>query len=342
MSQMVSELETGPVRLHIQNPPHDPAFSFTQEQWDAAIGRHPDMANLQVTISNDDRMFENALLETEVLLTWVNIVRSRLQESAIRQAAPKLQIISCNAAGVDRLAPFDWLPNDIILLNNSGIHSDKAGEFGLMALLMLQNQMPILIKAQQETAWAQIHATTLNGRRLCVIGMGSLGGGVARRARALGMYIIGVRSKAELHPDCDETVTADQLDDILPRVDDVLLACPLTDETRNLLSRDRIARMRKGARVLNIARGAVWDQEAVCDALESEHLESAFTDVTVPEPLPADHRLWKARGMIITPHIAADDRERYNDVTLDILFRNLRAAREGKTLPNRVDPLKGY
>jgi phosphoglycerate dehydrogenase-like enzyme len=207
---------------------------------------------------------------------------------------------------------------------------------------MLQNQMPVLIEGQQTKTWTQVHATTLSGRKLCIVGLGSLGGGVARRARALGMYVIGVRHGRELHPDCDKTVSTDALDAALMQADDVLLACPLTETTRNILSRDRIALLRTGARVINIARGEVWDQEAVCDALDAGDLESAFTDVTVPEPLPTHHRLWNTRGIILTPHIAADDRERYNDVTLDILARNLRAARDGAAMPNRVDLVKGY
>lgn len=156
------------------------------------------------------------------------------------------------------------------------------------------------------------------------------------------MYVIGVRNGTESHPDCEEIVPVANLDAALPCIDDLLLACPLTDDTRNLLSRERIGKLRKGARVLNIARGAVWDQDAVCDALDGGHLDSAFTDVATPEPLPTGHRLWRTPGLIVTPHIAADDRERCNDVTLDILFDNLRAAKAGEPLPNLIDPRKGY
>lgn len=330
------------MRLHIQNPPHDPAFSFTPEQWQAAIERSLDMAAIDVSISNDEVGFEHALVDAEVLLTWVNIAKARFRDAKTAGWPPRLRIISCNSAGVDRLAPFDWLPPAVALLNNSGIHSDKAGEFGIMALLMMQNQMLTLMQAQLAGAWSQVHATTLRGRTLCVVGMGSIGRGVAQRARALGMRVIGVRNGTAQHPDCDETVSVRQLDDILPRVDNVLLACPLTERTQNLLSRARIGLLRKGARVVNIARGPVWDQEAVCDALDSGHLDAAFTDVAVPEPLAPEHRLWRTRGMIVTPHIAADDRERYNDITLDILFANLRAERDGGAMPNQVDPFKGY
>jgi glyoxylate/hydroxypyruvate reductase A len=330
------------MRLHIQNPTDDPVFSITREQWNAAVRRNPLAGPFEVTISDDPDRLGAELAGADILLTWVSIVARQLTAVPLRTLAPRLKIIACTSAGVDRLAPFDWLPADVALLNNSGTHGEKAGEFGIMALLMLQNRMPELIRSQQAGEWRQAHGSTLRGRTLCVVGMGSLGGGVARQARAFGMHVLGVRNGSGKHPDCDETFQADGLKGALARADDVLLACPLTAQTRNLLSRDRIGLLRKGARAVNIARGPVWDQEAVCDALEAGHLESAFTDVTVPEPLDPAHRLWRTRGIIVTPHVSADDREKYNDHTLDIFLRNVIAFQEGAAMPNRVDPARGY
>jgi phosphoglycerate dehydrogenase-like enzyme len=330
------------MRIHIQNPADDPHFAVTEAQWQAAIARNPDMAGLQASFAKDDAGFAAALPEAEVLLAWARTLRQRFPVGALPGAAPKLKVIACTSAGVDGAAPFDWLPDSIAFLNNRGTHSDKAGEFGIMAILMLQTRMPAFAEQQRRGEWKPIHATTLEGARVVIIGMGSLGGGVARRAKQFGMHVIGVRNGTDPHPDCDETYPTDALEAVLPKADFLVLACPLTERTRNLLSRDRIALLPKGARLVNIARGPVWDQDAVCDALEAGHLEGCVTDVAVPEPLPADHRLWRTPGMVVTPHISADDRARYNDRTLDILFENLRALRENRPLPNRVDPAKGY
>ncbi|RUZ75993.1 D-2-hydroxyacid dehydrogenase [Mesorhizobium sp. M7A.F.Ca.US.006.01.1.1] len=330
------------MRLHIQNQKKDTGFAISLAQWQAGVHRHPDMASINVTVCNDDAGFERALEDAEVLVAWVDDIKERFPRGALPNAAPRLRILYYTSAGIDRLAPFDWLPDSVSLLNNSGIHSDKAGEFGIMALLMLQNRMPELIEAQRAKAWTQVFGSTLRGRTLGVVGMGSLGSGVARRARAFGMRVIGIRNGHEPHPDCDETVSVDHLDSALPRVDDLLLACPLTSATRNLLSRERIALLKKGARVVNIARGPVWDQDAICDALDAEHLDSAFTDVAVPEPPDPSHRLWRTRGLIVTPHISADDLTTYSDDTVDLIMANLRADREGKPLPNLVDLSKGY
>jgi phosphoglycerate dehydrogenase-like enzyme len=329
------------VRLHIQNP-EGSALAITAAQWESAVLRHPLLANMQVSIGSSERDFADAVEDAEVLLTWVNIVLKQFAPGALPNVAPRLRIIHANSAGVDRLHPFAWLPYGIKLINNSGIQSEKVGEFAIMALLMLQNHMPALIRSQQNREWNQLFGTTLRGRHLCVVGVGALGSGVARQAHHFGMHMIGVRNGKTPHPDFDEIVPVDEFDAVLPRIDDLILACPLTPTTRNLLSKERLARLRKGTRVLNIARGAVWDEEAVCDALDSGHLESAFTDVTVVEPLPGDHRMWHTPGMIVTPHISADDREHYNDRTLDILAENLAADLRGDRMPNLVDPVRGY
>ncbi|MBB3237084.1 D-2-hydroxyacid dehydrogenase [Phyllobacterium endophyticum] len=330
------------MRIHVQNPAGTSAFSFTRAQWDAAVKRHPDMRDLEVTIDNSDDGWSAALPVADIVLTWVDIVGAKLRGCDLSHAAPRLKLLSCNSAGVDRLAPFDWLPRDIALLNNSGIHADKAGEFGLMALLMLHNNMPAHIRSQHAQRWAPMHATTLKGRTLVIVGLGAIGGGVARLAKMLGMTIVGVRNGSAPHEYCDEVVSVSDIHKTLVRAEDLVLACPLTKDTRNLLSRERIALLPRGARVINIGRGQLWDQDAVCDALDSGHLQYAFTDVAWSEPVEEGHRLWATPGLILTPHIAADDRDRYNDITLDILFENIRAHAAGRPLPNQIDPVRGY
>jgi len=330
------------MRVHVQNPPGDSEFAVTEAQWRDAASRSPDMAGLDVTFAEDDDGFARAIGEAEVVLTFTRLLKRRFPKGALPGLAPRLKVIATTSAGLDPAAPFDWLPDTVALLNNRGTHADKAGEFGIMAILMLLNHMPAFADQQRRGEWKARHASTLEGRRVVIVGVGSLGGGIARRARAFGMRVIGVRHGSDPHPDCDETHPTDTLDAILPGADFLVLSCPLTDRTRGLLSRERIALLPRGAGLVNIARGPVWDQDAVLDALEAGHLGGCVADVTVPEPLPPDHRMWRTPGMVVTPHVSSDDRLRYNSRTLDILFENLRALRDGRPLPNRVDPAKGY
>ena len=330
------------MRVHIQNPENETLFPVTPAQWAAAVKRNPDMAGLRPSFAADEAGFQAAIGEAELLVTWVRIVHQRLAHEGLKPLAPKLRTIFCTSAGLDRLAPFDWLPEDVALLNNRGAHSVKAGEFGLMALLMLANHLPAFAQAQQRGEWAPRFGSVLAGRRLVVVGLGSLGGAVATRAAQFGMRVTGVRNTDRPHGACERVVTQDALDSVLPDAEFLVLACPLTPATRGLLDRRRVGLLPQGAKLVNIARGPVWDQDAVADALEAGHLGGALTDVAVPEPLPPGHRLWSVPGLFITPHMSVDDPETYNDDSLDILFANLRAAREGKPMANRIDPQAGY
>ena len=209
-----------------------------------------------------------------------------------------------------------------------------------MALLMLVNRMPALMTAQREGRWEPRHGGALAGRRVVVVGLGTLGGGAAQHAKQFGMHVTGVRTRAEPHPACDRVVA--DLDSVLPEAEFLYLATPLTGATRNLLSRERIARLPKGAGIANVGRGALLDQDAAMDALDSGQLGGAVLDVFDPEPIPPGHRLWTTPNLIITPHTSADDPATYNARSLDIFFDNLRALRESRPLPNRFDIERGY
>ena len=209
-------------------------------------------------------------------------------------------------------------------------------------LLMLVNGMPGFATAQRAERWVPRHGSVLAGRRVVVVGLGSLGGNVATQAARFGMRVTGVRNRAEPHPDCDRVVTQAELDTVLPDAEFLVLAPPLTDATRGMLDLRRIGLLPAGAGVVNIGRGALLDQEALCDALDSGHLSGAVLDVFVPEPVPPGHRLWATPNLVMTPHISADDPATYIPLSLDIFFQNLRAHRDGMPLPTRFDPAQGY
>jgi len=330
------------MHIHIQNPPGEHQFAITPDQWQAALARHPDITDLHLSIADDDAGFTAAMREAEAIITWTKQVHLRFPEGALPAVAPKLRIISCTSAGLDRLAPFAWLPPEVTLLNNRGAHEAKAGEFALMALLMLASHMPYFAGQQRAETWSPRFGSILAGRALCVVGLGTIGGAAARHAKHFGMRVLGVRNTPKPHESCDEVHATEALDAVLPRADYLLLACPLTPETRGLIDRRRIGLLPRGARVVNMARGAVWDQDAVCDALEAGDLGGCVTDVAVPEPLPPGHRMWRTPTMFVVPHVSADDPDTYNDRSLDIFLGNLRALRAGEPAPNRVDPVRGY
>jgi len=325
------------MRIHIHNDPSDPLYVITRRHWDAAVAHAGEIGEGHaVSIGASDVEFARAIGEAEALITCPAMMLRHFPA-----AAPELKLIFSTVAGVDRLAPFDWLPPGVPLLNNRGAHA-KGGEFAIMAVLMLVNHLPALIAAQREQRWEQLHGGVLHGRRLTVIGLGTLGGSAARHAAHFGMHVTGIRARAEPHSFCTRVLIADDLDAVLPETEFLVLACPLTPATRHLIDRRRLGLLPRGAGVINIGRGAVVDQDALGDLLDSGHLGGAVLDVFAEEPIPPGHRLWTTRNLILTPHVSSDDPASYIPRSLDIFFGNLRALNDGRKLPNEVDLARGY
>jgi glyoxylate/hydroxypyruvate reductase len=326
------------MRIHIQNPAHDPLFEFSRTMWEAAAERAPDVGGgHDISIGNTTAEFTLAMQHAEALICDVSVVQAQFP-----CAAPHLKLLLVTNAGLDKLAPFDWLPPGVALLNNRGAHAAKSGEFGIMAVLMLAHRVPEMVTHQRAGHWHKLWGTVLAGKRLTVIGLGTLGGATARHAAQFGMRVTGVRANPTPHPDCVAVIGPNGLDDVLPHTDYLMLACPLTERTRDMLNRGRLSRLPRGAGVVNIGRGELLDQDALCDLLDSGHLSGAVLDVFSPEPIPPGHRLWTTANVIISPHTAADDPDTYNPHSLDIFLENLRAWRDGKPLRNRFDIVRGY
>lgn len=326
------------MRIHLQNPDNDPLFDFSRKMWESAAARSPDIGTGHtVSIGVTPADFVAALREAEALVTDVSVIKALFP-----CPAPNLKMIFLTNAGLDRLAPFDWLPAGVILMNNRGVHAEKSGEFALMSILMLANHVPAMVTSQRSGTWRKVWGSVLKGRRLTVVGLGTLGGATAEHAARFGMHVTGIRAHPAPHPACEQVLGTDAIEDALPETEFLVLACPLTAATRGLMTRQRLECLPSGAGVVNIGRGELIDQDALCDLLDQEHLSGAVLDVFTPEPIPAGHRLWSTRNLIISPHTSADDPATYNPRSLDIFLDNLRALRDGRPLLNRFDIARGY
>jgi phosphoglycerate dehydrogenase-like enzyme len=325
------------MRIHIQNSSDDPDFSVTAERFEAASARAGEREAHALSFASDDAGFAEGIATAEVVIAAPGNLAGRFPCHA-----PSLRVIFCTAAGLDKLMPFDWLTGQMVLLNNRGVHGAKIGEYAAMALIALNMRLPAVIAAQHDGQWRPHFASTLRGRSVTVVGLGDLGGAAARKARHFGAEVTGVRSRAAPHPECHRVVGVEALDEVLPHSEFLILACPLTPATLNLLDRRRIGLLPAGAGVINVGRGGLLDQDALCDALDAGRLGGAMLDVFTPEPIPKHHRLWTTRNLIITPHVSADDPVHYVSDSLAIFFRNLDALRKGEPPPNLVDPARGY
>jgi phosphoglycerate dehydrogenase-like enzyme len=323
--------------LHVENNTKRPSlYHLTEPIYAAAAKRHRALAKrLKVTIGWDGAILDEAL-KTADFMTNSNPPRERL-----RERAPRLQWIQTTGAGVDGLVPFDWLPADITLTNNSGAHGVKTEYSCMMALLMLQSRMPAVIANQHARKWEQIFTAPIAGKTAVVIGFGDLGSAAGRAAQKLGLKVIAVTRSGKAAKPAHAAVKAERIDSVLPKADFVIVASPLTPGTKDLLSRARLDLMKPTAGVINIGRSPVVDYEALCEKLENNELAGAVLDVHSPEPLPADSPMWTTRNVIVTPHISCDD-PRYMDFLCDTWFANLARKLAGKPLMHQVDRKLGY
>jgi len=263
--------------------------------------------------------------------------------------ARKLKWIHSTAAGVSQLMYPELRDSGIVATNPSGVFSVPMAEHVMGLLLALARNFPDSVRQQDRARWSQQelwdkpqHLTELNGQVLLIVGYGSIGQELAKRARAFSMHVWGVTrsGKGDL-AHAEKIVAASQLDDVLPEADYVVITAPETSETKNLIGAQQIARMKRGARFINVGRGSLLDETALMQALEKGALGGAALDVAQKEPLPPDSPLWKTPNLFITPHTSAvSDRlwDRQTTLLLDLLERWF----EGRELFNQVDFSRGY
>jgi len=336
------------IRVHIKNNHYSPdsfpstpegeeVFTITQERFDVVAAEFPDVApKLDVCIDWDTSNFTESMANTDVLVAW------DFPTDDLARIAPHLKWIHIIGAGVEHMTPMEWLPDNVTLVNNKGVHATKGGEFGIMAILMLHNAMPAIISNQMSATYDSIYSTPIGGKTLVVIGVGSIGKSVAKHAKALGLHVIGVSRQGNPVDEVDEIFPVSQLDSVLPQADFVFVVTPLTSQTKNLINRERLDLMKPGAGLVNIGRAAVVDYPALVGKLKDGTLSGAILDVFDEEPLPTDSPLWHIPNLIVTPHISADDGNAYVALTLRLFFENMRHFIDGKPLVNQIDAELGY
>ncbi|MFD1569000.1 D-2-hydroxyacid dehydrogenase [Halorubrum laminariae] len=255
-----------------------------------------------------------------------------------RESFVDLDWIHSIQAGVDRF-PQDRLEDaGVALTNSTGIHGDAIGETVAGYLLAFSRRLHEHIRDQERREWSQPdwdEAWTIAGERACVVGLGSLGRGVVDRLSALGVDVDGVRRTPVPEPGVDRVHTPGELERAVADARFVVLTVPLTDETEGMIDRRVFDAMPDDAYLINVARGGVVDQSALVSALEAGDIAGAALDVFEREPLPETSALWEMDEVIVTPHCAAFT-HRYGEHVASIVRENVRRARAGEALTNRV------
>ena len=294
-------------RLVVAADPSFPALSLLRE------------ARIEFTVSTDPAVLRDA----DALLLSPRAAAAALR--SIAAGATRLRWIHSLAAGVDTL-PLDAL-GDIVLTNSRGLYADALAEWVIAAMLWFAKDLRRLIGNQAAHKWEPFDIERLEGKTAGIIGFGGIGRAIGRRAEGMGMRVIASRRSSA--------------DMAAFNADYVVLSVPLTRETRNLMSAERIAQMKATSVLINVSRGAVVDESALVDALLHHRIRGAALDVFQTEPLPPSHPLWSLDNVMISPHSAdhaADSHERAMRFFID----NWRRFESGQPLENVVDKSSGY
>lgn len=273
------------------------------------------------------------LSEADILFDFDHTHREDLP-----QLAHKLKWIQTTSAGIGQFVKaYGYDRAGWIFTTASGVHARPLAEFCLMAMLTFVKNYRLMEEQKRARRWQRFHNTELRGLTVGILGLGKIGRDLAAVCRFFGMRIIATRRDARrAEAGVDLLLAPSQLEEMLPQVDFLVLCLPHTPETDGLLDAERIAKLKPGAFLINIARGALVDQAALVDALVDGRLGGAALDVTDPEPLPADDPLWELPNVIISHH-SASTADTENGKLTDLFIRNLRRYLAGERMENLLD-----
>ncbi len=319
-------------------------FQLQELRWpvppDELAGLRARFPNTNIVHEIDEGAALREIEDADVFFGWT------LPEPMLRKAKRLKWFQSANA-GMDKNLYPEMVESSVTLTNSAGAHSVNIPEHVIAQMLTLARNFNVAARLQVDGKWdraavisSQGGLTELEGATALILGVGAIGGSLAHKLAALGMRVQVVRRTPKALDSID-VYSSSKIDELLPSADFVILALPLTPETRGLISSARIARMKPSAYLINIARGEVIDQGALIEALKRGAIAGAALDVFAEEPLPPSSPLWKLENAVLTPHIAGGSPKYFNRI-VSIFADNLERYLGGQSLNNQVDKRLGY
>ncbi len=327
---------------------------FTDEQLERLRSVSPRLSIRQQSIHQDHEDISSFLNGDEQIIYASTPPRDLSK-------APQLKWVQLHSAGINHLREHPIWKTGIQITTASGIHAVPIGEFALALMLALARKLPRLGRLQERAEWPKhkwelLLGTELHGKTVGIIGYGSIGREVARIAHfGFNMRVLAMAHETESHrPRFTEPGVGDpegkiperwfkrdELHALLQESDFVVLALPLTEESKHLIGAEALRAMKPTACLINIARGELVDERALAQALKENRIAGAGLDAFTVEPLPRESQLWRIENVIISPHVSAAT-PHYDDRAVALFAENLRRFIAGETLLNLVDREKGY
>jgi phosphoglycerate dehydrogenase-like enzyme len=298
------------------------------------------LAEIPHYLVNSAAALEAAPRDAEAILHWAG-PRDLLRSAFL--ALPNLRWVHSRAAGLDNSLFPELVQSPIPLTNGTGVFSQSLGEFALAVILYFAKDFRRMLRNQEACRWEQFDVEELPGKTVGIVAYGDIGRAVASRVHAMGMRVLALKRHAPASPDplVERFYGPSELNAMLAECDYVVVAAPLTAETRHMISDDAIAAMKPNAVVINIGRGPVIDQAALVRALVAGRIKGAGLDVFEREPIPADDPIFKLPNVLISPHCADHTKDWLNDAMRFFLAQYQRFS-NGQPLQNIVEKHLGY
>ncbi|WP_413375305.1 D-2-hydroxyacid dehydrogenase [Alkalihalobacillus sp. 1P02AB] len=292
-----------------------------------------------IIVGKDSSIWQEHIDSAEILVSWKKSFAEQIQKSNT------LRWLQSWSAGIDNY-PLDYFKkNQILLTTANGVHTNPISETVFALMLSLTRNLHKYIRNQEKKKWFhEYNYLELHGKTIGIVGVGAIGQEVAKIAKAFNMNVLGVRNSSKDLDYVDRMYRSSELEDVLPLCDYVVVATPLTPETKHSFTRESFKLMKETAFFINIGRGQLVKEDDLIWALENKEILGAGLDVFEVEPLPESNPLWEMEQVIVTPHTSGSTGYYNERVIEEIFLPNLEIYLKGdKKLPiNQVDFSLGY
>jgi phosphoglycerate dehydrogenase-like enzyme len=298
-------------------------------------------SDVNVMVSNDPARVRELAPQADVIVNGTS--NPPLLSAAIPPAA-RAKWIHSLWTGVDNVLCPEVLASPLPLTNGRGVFRRPLAEWTIGAMLYFAYRMRRMIRQQQAGVWEAFTTEEIQGKTLGIIGYGGIGSTAAELARPFGMKIVALRRRPEMFQQnglVDQSFAPSQINELMAASDYVLLAAPLTEETRGMVGAKQIAAMKPTGVLINVGRGAVVDEPALIEALETGKIRGAALDVFAVEPLPKEHPFYRMENVLLSPH-TADHVQDFIHLAVESFLENLRRFQANQPLLNLVDKHAGY
>jgi phosphoglycerate dehydrogenase-like enzyme len=300
------------------------------------------LSGTNIVVGSTAEAFHAAAAQATVLFNWsgsLELFRN------VFVMCPQLQWVHSRSVGLERTLFPELIASSVPLTNGTGVFSPSLGEFTLAAILYFAKDFRRMIRNQTAGVWEPFDVTPVSGQIVGIVGYGDIGRAIAARVRPLGMSVLAVKRHASnsgaADPLVEMTYTPGHRIEMISRCDYVVVAAPLTAETRGMIGTPEFAAMKSTAVVINVGRGPIIDEQAMLNALRTSQIKGAALDVFDQEPLPQGHPFYKLENVLLSPH-CADHTPEWLDDAMELFIAQYESFRKGEPLRNIVNKKLGY